>query len=415
MVSRKLPSPGKKVGLTDTRSGRSSGPGKTPLGPRFFATLLVLAALLSASPAQGWLLHEHVQITYAGLRGLSPREKATFDEAWRIVRRNPFWGARLCEGSAERSPVVMDRRRPRTWCVGFASLPAVAADHSCNPGDLVRVLGGDWINRVLVEATRLDVELQTVTPVLDRLDARRSHEIELQLLDQEYLTRASASGSHFQLTRVAAGPRVGEAPRPPELGVYLRRALATGQAMNATALYVNYHAAAVADALAARALCKSAGQICVAARQAIWNALTAEAFALHFLEDSFSSGHFVGSWGNGSERFGTHDYYSRHGVLARLFSGGDEYVAHGDLFLTDEDERRAAFAVAESLGQVIRALTPGAETEAESARDKAELARAAPARDFDSCHGDQIPTGLADLDASPLAGSVASWPMPGLR
>ncbi|MEO5731190.1 MAG: hypothetical protein ABI134_05710, partial [Byssovorax sp.] len=59
--------------------------------------------------------------------------------------------------------------------------------------------------------------------------------------------------------------------------------------------------------------------------------------------------------------------------------------------------------------------TPGAETEAECARDAAELARSAPSRSFDSCHGDQVPVGLADLDASQLAGTVASWPMPGLR
>lgn len=415
--------------MTDTRSGRPRGPGKpTPgsalqrgssaRGPRLLASLLVLAALLRASPAQAWLLHEHVQITYAGLRGLSTQEKATFDEAWRIVRRDPFWSTRLCEGSAERAPVVQgrgERGRPRDWCVGFSSLPALAADHSCNPGDLARVLGSDWTESVLAEATRLDVELQTVTPVLERLDARRSHDIELQLLDREYLTRASASGAHFQLTRISAGPRLGNEARPSELGVYLRRALATGQSMNATALYVNYHAAAVADALEARALCKGAGRICDAARYAVWSALTAEAFALHFLEDSFSAGHIVGSWGNGSERFGTHDYYSRHGVTARLFSGGDEYVAHGDLFLTDEDERRTALAVAGSLGQVIRAMTPGAETEAECARDRAELAHAAPSRDFDSCHGDQIPAGLVDLDGSQIAATVASWPMPGLR
>jgi hypothetical protein len=383
--------------------------------PRVLAALLVLAGLLSSSPALAWLLHEHVQITYAGLRGLSPSEKVTFDKAWRIVRSDPFWSARLCQGSAERSPVVSSGGRVHTWCVGFSSLPALAADHSCNPGDLVRVLGSDWAENVLEEATRLDVELQTVTPVLDRLDARRSHDIELQLLDREYLTRARTGSGHFQITRIAPGPRVGKSAAPPELGVYLRRALTTGQETNATALYVNYHAAAVADALQARALCKDAGQVCGAARYAIWSAFTAEAFALHFLEDSFSAGHFVGSWGNGSERFGTHDYYARHGVLARLFRGGDEYVAHGDLFLTDEDERRTAFAVAASLGQVIRAMTPGAETEAESARYGEELGRCAPAPSFDSCQGDQVPAGLADLDTSSIAGAVASWPMPGLR
>ncbi|MEP7127178.1 MAG: hypothetical protein ABJE95_39960, partial [Byssovorax sp.] len=384
--------------------------------PTLAAAALALAALLSPSPARAWLLHEHVQITYAALGGLARREQLTLDAAWAIVRRDLAWRDRLCEGAAERGPVLSSETVPGAWCVGFSSLPALAGDHSCSPWDLQRTLRSAWTEEVLAEATRLDVELETVTPVLDRLDARRRHDIELQLLDHDYLTRATASnGAHFQLTRVAPAPAPGNEPRSSELGRYLHRALATGQEMNATALYVNYHAAAVADALRARALCQVAGKPCDAARYEIWNALTAEAFSLHFLEDAFSSGHFVGSWGSGSERFGTHDYYARHGVLARLFRGGDEYVAHGDLFLTDEDERRASFAAAESLGQVLRAMVPGAATEAESARDLAELGRVTPTRSFDSCHGDQIPVGLDDLESSRLAAVVGSLPMPGLR
>lgn len=383
--------------------------------PRLLAASLTLAALLSASPARAWLLHEHVQITYASLRRLEPQEKLTLDAAWAIVRRDLTWNPRLCEGAAVRDPVVSSETTRGAFCVGFSSLPALAGDHSCSPWDLQRTLGSGWTEAVLAEATRLDVELQTVTPVLDRLDARRSHDIELQLLDHEYLTRATAGGAHFQLTRVAPLPTLGKEPRSSELGLYLHRALATGQEMNATALYLNYHAAAVAAALEARTVCARAGALCDAARYQIWSALTAEAFSLHFLEDSFSSGHFVGSWGGGSERFGTHDYYARHGVLARLFRGGDDYVAHGDLFLTDEDERRASSAAAESLGQVLRAMMPGAATEAEARRDRAELSRVTPSRDFDSCKSEQIPVGLDDLDTSRIAGAVAAFPMPGLR
>lgn len=417
------------MGSTSAKYVVSGGPGdprltaafqrgcraKDPSLPRLLATSLALAALLSPASARAWLLHEHVQMTYASLRALDRQEKLTLDAAWAIVRHDLAWRQRLCEGAAERGPVLSSETVPGAWCVGFSTLPALAGDHSCSPWDLQRTLRSAWTEQVLTEATRLDVELQTVTPVLDRLDARRRHDIELQLLDHDYLTRATASGAHFQLTRTAPLPTPGNEPRSSELGLYLRRALATGQEMNATALYLDYHAAAIAEALQARALCKPAGKPCDAARYAIWNALTAEAFSLHFLEDAFSSGHFVGSWGGGSERFGTHDYYARHGILARLFHGGDEYVAHGDLFLTDEDERRASFAAAQSLGQVLRAMTPGADTNAEAARDLAELSRVTPARDFDSCHGDQIPVGLDDLESSRIAAAVGSFPMPGLR
>jgi hypothetical protein len=380
-----------------------------------FALGAALSVLLSASPASAWLLHEHVRVGYAGLLRLPAGERRVLQDAWSVVRLDAWAASHLCKSPVQRAPVAFDDPAVQPWCLGFATLPALSADHSCDPEDLIRTLQSDWVYPVLREANRFDVELEGKILVLDRLDARRGHDIELALDDALFLKRAQSNDAHFQMTRITSEPSAGP-NRASDLATYLHRALATGQATNATALYVNYHAAALARALDARAACARAGAPCAAARAAIWDALTAEGFALHFLEDSFSAGHFVGTWGGSSQRFGTHDYYCRHGVEARLFDSGDDgvYVAHGDLFLTDEDERRTSRAIAESLGQFLRALdpqTPGADAD----RLRAELDRATPDRTYDACANEGAPPGLDALESSSVVRAVAFVPMPAVR
>jgi hypothetical protein len=368
-------------------------------------------ALLLTRDSSAWLFPEHVQLGYAGAEGLDAREREVFHAAWDLVRGSGGLTERLCENPVQPEPLM--GRGASSWCIGLATLPALAADHSCSPAELDRAIRSDWLVDVLTEAQRLGAQLASTTEVLERLDARRRHDIELQLLDARYLTRATASGAHFQLPRTQDEP-ADAMPSRLALTTYLHRALATGQATNATALYVNYHAEAIARALDARKACPDGLEGCQAGRAAVWAALLAESFALHFLEDAFSAGHFVASWGNTSERFGTHDHYCRHGIEAQLFKGGS-YVAHGDLFLTDEDKRRAAHAVTISLRHVLHALTPGSEHEREIASFARELTRATPARDFNACTSDKIPPGLDALEHASLTASIASWPKPGLR
>jgi len=53
------------------------------------------------------------------------------------------------------------------------------------------------------------------------------------------------------------------------------------------------------------------------------SALFDEAFALHFLEDVYASGHLSGSWGDVSQRKGTHDFYNEHGLEVFTWAGGN--------------------------------------------------------------------------------------------
>lgn len=136
-------------------------------------------------------------------------------------------------------------------------------------------------------------------------------------------------------------------------------------------------------------------------------ALLAEAFAQHFLEDSFAAGHIVGSGGDIGQRLGTHDYYSERGLDVRTWSGS-LYSAHGDAFLTPEDERRSGAAVAESLTQLAKALrTPS---------DSAEPA-SAPGGELSVCDpAVKVPSELyGQAQASPLPEVIRHEPVPASR
>ncbi len=92
-------------------------------------------------------------------------------------------------------------------------------------------------------------------------------------------------------------------------------------------------------------------------RSALVRAMLAdEAFALHFLQDTFAAGHVAGTWGSTSQRKGTHDFYNANGleVLTWNHEGGT-LVIMGDAHMRPEDAKVAAQAVRASLDQLIDA------------------------------------------------------------
>ena len=83
-----------------------------------------------------------------------------------------------------------------------------------------------------------------------------------------------------------------------------------------------------------------------------------EAFALHFLEDMYASGHVAGSWGDVSQRKGTHDFYNQNGLEVFTWKGRDRtIVLMGDAHMRPEDAELAAKAVRTSLEQVLDTAT----------------------------------------------------------
>jgi len=85
---------------------------------------------------------------------------------------------------------------------------------------------------------------------------------------------------------------------------------------------------------------------------AVRAALGDEAFALHFLEDSFAAGHVAGNWGKSATRKGAHDFYNERGLALTTWNG-DRFVAQGDAFMKPADADRAANAVRDSLAQLV--------------------------------------------------------------
>jgi hypothetical protein len=83
-------------------------------------------------------------------------------------------------------------------------------------------------------------------------------------------------------------------------------------------------------------------------------ALADEAFALHFIEDVFAAGHTAGTWGDASQRKGTHDYYNEKGLKTNTWDG-KSIVLTGDAWMRSDDAQRAALVVQISIQQFIDA------------------------------------------------------------
>lgn len=350
----------------------------TRVSHRTVAGFLGLAATVATSlhsiDAGAWAEHEHVEIGRAALDALTADNAAakereaytTLQAAWEKIRKaDPRLQDVLCESIG----TAYGR------CIGFATLPMLAGDHSCTPSDLDEHIAEDWILDVLdvahgtaLQVTELDTkDLSPEDIEEERQEIRRDLDIDLQSADPEYLSRASGNQSHFSITRACLEqPLEGfvrgsvdpyAADGCPDGG---GEAADSGHSplhapvrQNATAMYLHYHGWAIDYAQDALRV----GQTSDSYAYLAWRALLAEAYALHFLQDSFSAGHFVGAADNDAVRMGTHDYYCRHGVATRTWADEASFVQYGDAFLYAADRDRAARAMNLSLTQLVAALT----------------------------------------------------------
>jgi hypothetical protein len=235
---------------------------------------------------------------------------------------------------------AQDSNPAQTSCVDFAAWAAVSGDHSCSAQEMLStVLTAPWVLGVEKVAARLKAQLAAAKRRSDRTNAVRNSDLALERTDPEYVTRASSNNAHFSLAR----PDVNMDPE-----AYARLALGPKAEVNALATYVWYHLRALD-----RARSVSRGLVPAAAHaSAVRAALADEAFALHFLEDSFAAGHIAGNWGTTTMRKGTHDYYSERGLALTTWNG-EHFVGEGDAFMKPADADRAANAVRDSLAQLI--------------------------------------------------------------
>ena len=169
----------------------------------------------------------------------------------------------------------------------------------------------------------------------------RTADNRMQRADSKYATRANSSNAHFLLARPHTGMSAED---------YGLLTLRIGSRTNALGVYAWYHLDALQQATRL-----AHGPLSTGERQALVRAmLFDEAFALHFLEDAVAAGHVAGSWGNASQRQGTHDYYNEAGLEVFVWRGNSQSVVlMGDANMRPEDAERAAAAVRTSLEQLL--------------------------------------------------------------
>lgn len=299
--------------------------------PRNFlrSALVLFLVSLQVFPASAWVFPEHRDIAALAMQKLDADRQARLQALWSEARTGHE--QRLCAQSSDPA---------QTTCVDFAAWAAISGDHSCSAQEMLgTALSAPWILGVERVSARLKAQLAAAKRRSDRTNAVRNSDLALERTDPEYVTRASSNNAHFLLAR----PDINMDPE-----TYVRLALSPKSEVNALATYAWYHLRALD-----RARSVSRGLVPAAAHaSAVRAALADEAFALHFLEDSFAAGHIAGNWGRTTLRKGTHDFYSEHGLALTTWSG-EHFVGLGDAFMKPADADRAANAVRDSLAQLI--------------------------------------------------------------
>ena len=282
--------------------------------------LLALALWCAAGSSFAWIYPEHRDIAVLAVQGLDAERRAEFDRLWGEARTGDE--QRLCAQGADAGQGAAPE------CIDWAALPGIAGDHSCSSREMLEtVRTSDWILDVAAIAAQLKADLAKI-PVTgradrakgqagfiadvqrrlaseksraDRLNALRSADSRMQRADPQYATRADANFAHFLLAR----PDTNLDPY-----AYAQLTLRPGSELNAIGVWVTFHLNAL---LKASRIAKE--QLAPEERRALARAaLFDEAFALHFLEDVYASGHVAGTWGDVSQRKGTHDYYNQNGL-----------------------------------------------------------------------------------------------------
>jgi hypothetical protein len=296
-------------------------------------SLLVFSlVLLQVLPAFAWVFPEHRDIAVLAVQHLDSDRQARLDALWSEARTGHE--GRLC------AQIGDPTQGPKPACIDYAAWAAISGDHSCSARDMLgTALNAPWVLGVAQIGARLKTQLAAVSRRGDRDNAVRNSDLALERTDPEYVTRASSNNAHFLLAR----PVIDMDPE-----AYARLALGPKAEVNALGTYVWYHLRALDRA---RSIARGMVPAAIHA-DAVRAALADEAFALHFLEDSFAAGHVAGNWGKTTVRKGTHDFYSERGLALTTWNG-DRFIGRGDAYMQPADAERASNAVRDSLAQLV--------------------------------------------------------------
>jgi hypothetical protein len=348
---------------------------------------LFLILLLFANYSFAWVFPEHRQIALLAIQNLNPSYRLLLDQLWTQATKN--YSGRLTAG------VIDTTQNNHSTKIDYATWAAIAGDHSCSPEAMLNtVLYSEWIIKVANIAEELKTGLATAKNKSQQINAMRDADIKLQRADLEYATRAGSNNVHFLLAR----PKFDESGKE-----YLIDCLSQGAPLNALGAYAWFHTSAVIKASRyATANLKEDEKA-----KLMLSALADEAFALHFLEDVFASGHIAGTWGNASVRKGTHDYYNDKGLEVVAWDG-TRMIVKGDAFMRSKDALIAAAVVQLSLQQFLDAA--GGKLENENREDV--VASGNLPDTFNVCSNNFMPSRKADVKY--MLAILSKTPVPGL-
>jgi hypothetical protein len=349
----------------------------------------VIILFLSINHLNAWVYPEHRDIALMAIQNLSPEYRVILDKLWSEARVG--YESRLTEAVIDATQSINPSQ------LDYASWPAISGDHSCSPVNMLHnVLETDWILQVADIAAQLKIDIVNSETRSKHINSIRDSDINFQRVDPEYATRAGSNNVHFLLSR----PEVGTNARE-----YLIACLKEGAELNALAAYTLFHVSALLK-VARLSQEKLASEVRSAL---ILSALADEAFALHFLEDVFASGHVAGTWGDASQRKGTHDYYNEKGLAVTTWDG-KRVILMGDAYMRPQDAELAAISIRLSLEQLLDVASGIV-----SIDYSAELHQLTP-DSFNVCKNNFVPSKIVDDTQIKtfLADVLVQTPVPGL-
>ena len=263
-----------------------------------FAVTL-LAACFTTTRAHAWYFPEHAVLTGDGHAALAPELRAIIGEAVAEARKE---GLPICErtdlgleDALTEAPLVTARiRTPASVsCVPYATLPGLAGDHADDIAELRDVLTKptaiELVSAAAYEWHRFREQTRRGQSSLDRMSFVHDLDVAFYFLDPLYVPRARATQSHFR--------DVGRS-----FETVLRELGSDGRADDVLSRFVLHHNRSLSLAAASRRV----------------EALLEHAFAVHFLEDAFASGHLVMSeatWARGRDFVRSrHDAFNADGL-----------------------------------------------------------------------------------------------------
>ena len=302
---------------------------------KFYIFFPVLFLLLHSN-LLAWIYPEHRDIALLAIENLSPEYRSVLDQLWSEARKG--YEERLTESVIDATQTTNPSQ------LDYASWPAISGDHSCSPEILLySILQTEWILEVADVAAQLKINLAEAKDRSQLINSLRDSDIKFQRVDPEYATRAGSNNVHFLLARANVDTDGRD---------YLKACLKEGVELNAVGAYTWFHISALMKATR-----YTAENLTNEEKSAlILSALADEAFALHFLEDVFASGHTAGTWGDASQRKGTHDYYNERGLEVVTWNG-DIMIITGDAYMRKQDAEIAALSVEKSLIQFLDAAS----------------------------------------------------------